>query len=225
MNGTTHDEIRFHLVGDSRFGSGDSCNFTSSITAATYMNALNVFFGRYASYDAGFYPSPNTDLAANTTFTAMRTDGAMACTALMMDKWLAAKSVVYAYEFSDANAPNTATGPVKLQNGGKFPLGAYHVAELQYLFPHTGTVACGLPYAGLSAPQKNLAAAMVTYWTQFATVGNPNPPAASLPIWPRYSAASPNMLSLLGGGPKLLAAASFDAFHKCSALWGPVVSQ
>jgi carboxylesterase type B len=76
------------------------------------------------------------------------------------------------------------------------------------------------PSQGLSAKQKALATAMLTYWATFAKTGDPNPSAGTKPpVWPLYKATSARMLSLVGAVPKIMTAASFDAAHKCSSLW------
>jgi para-nitrobenzyl esterase len=77
---------------------------------------------------------------------------------------------LYAYEFADETAPWFTTLPKP-----NFPTGAFHGAELQYLFNDKQ-----LP--GPSTPaQKQLSATMMSYWTQFAHTGNPNVPG--LPQW------------------------------------------
>ena len=63
-----------------------------------------------------------------------------------------------------------------------FPYGAYHAAELQYLFslpeaPLPGT---------LTPAQQRLAATMQRYWTGFAALGAPSRTGAK-PRWPAYS--------------------------------------
>ena len=74
----------------------------------------------------------------------------------------------YAYEFNDENAP-----PAQSLFGGflNFPLGAYHTAELQYLFDDADFF--GLPEGPLSPTQEQLSDAMISYWTRFAKTGNP----------------------------------------------------
>ena len=78
---------------------------------------------------------------------------------------------VYAYEFADRQAPPQfgITWPI--------PTGAYHTAELLYLFDSPAGPAT------LNAKQQLLAEQMITYWAQFARTGNPN--SAQLPEWPR----------------------------------------
>lgn len=100
------------------------------------------------------------------------TDYAWACTALRSNKALARHTPTYTYEFADTNAPWFAESAEP-----SFPTGAYHAAELQYLFPG------GYGSKPLPAPQRQLADRMISYWTAFAHTGNPN--SFATPYWPK----------------------------------------
>lgn len=119
----------------------------------------------------------------------------------------------YAYEFNDENAP-----PAQSAFGGflTFPLGAYHSAEIQYLF--NGDF-FGLGELPLSPPQEALSATMVGYWTQFAANGNPNFTGA--PNWPTYSSGTDEFQSLVPPTPVTEPTGAFDAAHFC-ALWNAI---
>ena len=60
---------------------------------------------------------------------ASGTDGIFACCARNGDQLLSNFTTTYAYEFNDENAPPQPPPP-----GLSFPLGAFHGAEIQYLF-------------------------------------------------------------------------------------------
>jgi para-nitrobenzyl esterase len=111
----------------------------------------------------------------------------------------------YAYEFNDENAP-PGTVP-----GLSFPLGAYHAAELQYLFVVTGAVFT------LSADQQLLSDAMISYWTQFAKTGNPN--SSNEPAWPAYGASTSadKFQSLVPPTP--MTESTFNDDHQCDSFW------
>lgn len=117
----------------------------------------------------------------------------------------------YAYEFNDENAP-----PAQSLFGGflTFPLGAYHTAELQYLF--NGDF-FGLPEAPLAPDQEKLSAAMIGYWTQFAATGDPN--SAGEPAWPTYTSGTDEFQSLVPPTPVTEPTGSFDKDHFCTLLW------
>jgi len=225
INGSNHDEQRFHLAGNPNpaVGSppGDRCNYKSNITPFSYHAAMQTAFGGQASTVEGQYPAGATDLSANIGFTASQTDRNFACRAWRVSNWIAqAGGTIYAYEFNDPNPPQYMAGPLTLQDNTKFPYGAYHGAELQYVFRIPNTVSCLLPYTPLTAKQKALGSAMVTYWTTFAKTGSPNLTTLPRPtVWPLYKASGGRMLSLLPAAPAAITAASFDSAHKCSSFW------
>ncbi|MET9249988.1 carboxylesterase family protein [Nonomuraea sp. NPDC003709] len=95
---------------------------------------------------------------------------------------LARKTAVYQYEFADSDAPRPAGFPVPRT----FPLGAYHGAELSYLFDGLGAAIDTRPSSG----QRRLADQMIGYWTNFAATGNPNGPG--LPRWKPLTSNSAN---------------------------------
>jgi len=112
----------------------------------------------------------------------------------------------YAYEFNDENAP-----PAQSAFGGvlTFPLGAYHSAELQYLF-----VVGGVP-APFTPAQEQLSDAMISYWTQFAQNLNPN--SFSEPVWSPYSTSTDEFQSLIPPTP--MVESNFDTGHQCDSFW------
>jgi para-nitrobenzyl esterase len=93
---------------------------------------------------------------------------------------LARHAPVYAYEFAD-RAPALP--------GADFDLGAYHTAELPYLFD-----VADLPVR-LTGEQEELSRRMVDFWANFITTKNPNGAAATT-SWPQLPAA----VSLAKGG-------------------------
>ncbi|MDX3003566.1 carboxylesterase family protein [Kribbella solani] len=108
--------------------------------------------------------------SAGEALSAVVTGWAWGCPVLERNRTLAARTPLYAYEFADETAPWFSTLPKP-----NFPTGAFHGAELQYLFNDEQ-----LP--GPSTPaQKKLAATMMSYWAQFAHTGNPNSPGQ--PRW------------------------------------------
>jgi len=117
---------------------------------------------------------------------AIGTDAAFACRGRDAQRLLSQHTSVYAYEFNDPNAPMFLLPPVRAG------WGAYHAAELPYLFAvPTRTGAVRAPF---SADQQRLSAEMVAAWTQFARTGTPNP--AGTTAWPAFSAATEGVWSL-----------------------------
>lgn len=205
ISGTNNDEYRFFVALQY-----DSIG-NPILTPAQYDTAVTALWGPVLKtpvlllYPFDGYPSGGEALGASGT------DGIFSCPARNADRLLSNFVTTYAYEFNDKNAPP----PQSSFNGLlTFPLGAYHTAELQYLF--TGDF-FGLPVAPLSPAQRQLSKAMISYWTQFAKTGDPNSPGE--PVWSPYSAIADKFQSLIPPTP--MVESNFNASHKCSTFWGP----
>jgi para-nitrobenzyl esterase len=199
--GTNHDERRLfvaiaQLVGD-------------SVTAANYESMIESSLGIPATtaaevvarYPLSAYSSPSL------AFAAVGTDDSFACDALTADESLSKYVPTYSYEFNDENAPERYEPPAG------FSYGAAHESEVQYLFDLSDT-----PYPGaLTNQQQSLAAAMRTYWTNFAKDGSPS--SGSLPIWGPFTSASHQTMSLDTPAPQI--ETRFGADHNC-AFWASV---
>jgi para-nitrobenzyl esterase len=200
IEGSNHDEWRL-FVAQAEVATG------RPLTAARYVQAIAATLGVppstaaaiAAAYPLGGFSSPSVALGA------VGTDAIFACNARKAAGLLSQHVPTYQYEFSDPNAPMRFFPPVS------FPTGAYHAAEIQYLFNLNGTP---VPSPGLTADQGRLSQAMVRYWTRFARTGNPN--SSQTPAWPRYD-ASQRFQSLLPPTPS--AATGFGVEHQCS-FWG-----
>jgi para-nitrobenzyl esterase len=195
IEGTNHDEWALFVA------------LTELITghplaAADYVAAIQQTLGvsaLVAQFLAGFYPLTNYGGNPSLALTALGTDAIFACNARAALRSMSGFVPTFQYEFSDENAPPF----FKVS----FPMGAYHAAELQYLFANLdGT---------LTADQRKLSADMVGYWTQFARTGSPNSPAR--PAWPAYMLATEMFQSLVPPSPA--PSSGFAAKHQCS-VWG-----
>jgi para-nitrobenzyl esterase len=175
MTGLTADEQAFflpELQGGPR----------TPLTAAQY----EVFAGSFgkehkeailAAYPLSSYASPSlADIAA--------AEGMKACTARRFDQLWSKYVPVYAYVFDDETAPSYLPK-------ASYPTGAFHTAELLYLFPlfHGGQ---GTPHL-LNEAQEHLSDQLVAWWTNFARTGDPNSGADAKPQWQKYSSASDNV--------------------------------
>jgi para-nitrobenzyl esterase len=199
MQGSNHDEGRlfsalyFDLSG-------------APLTAAEYAPVIDSSFGStigaevVAEYPLTKYPSP--DLA----YAAMFTDWIFACPAEIADQNLAQYVPVFAYEFSDPNAPEIFWPPAS------FPYEAAHASELQYLFNITLA-----PHAPLNAAQRQLSATMVDYWTRFAKDSDPN--QRGVPFWPKYNPTSDERQNLIPGA--VMPEYTFTTYHNCASFWIP----
>jgi para-nitrobenzyl esterase len=203
ISGTNHDEYRLFVA------TGFDLVGKPILTSAEYDTATTALWGPalgppvLASYPFASYPFGGEALGASGT------DGVFSCPARNADQSLSKFVPTYTYEFNDENAP-----PAQALFGGllTFPLGAYHSAELPYLFP--GVDVFGLPVT-LSSQQMQLSDAMVSYWTKFAKTGDPN--SFEEPFWSPYSASSDEFQSLIPPTP--VVESNFNTGHQCSTFW------
>ena len=181
-----------------------------AIGASDYPTEVNALFGPAlgAAVQAS-YPLNATQTPAQTLDNVL-TDAVFTCNARKAAKLISAQGVtVYAYEFSDANAPMVFVLPPRPEG-----YGAYHAAEIQYIFPKNQTIYFGAPF---TTAQTDLSAKMVGFWATFAKTGTPNA-AGTAAAWPAYSSANDTYLSL---APSAIATTTqIAAAHQCS-FWTP----
>ncbi|ATL26037.1 carboxylesterase/lipase family protein [Streptomyces formicae] len=207
LNGANSDEGR--LFAFSQFdGRG------TPLTAERYGPALTEAYGPelggrvLKEYPLRAHASPTLAYAAAVG------DRMFACTALRMNKALAGRGPVYAYEFADRTSPPFASLR-KLDTD--FDFGATHVNEVQYLFKHFGLV------SPLNAEQRALSRQMVRYWGSFVRDGVPR--AHGAPTAPDQRTRPGRVLSLRtasAGGTVISATAHGE--HRCD-LWDAVPSE
>jgi para-nitrobenzyl esterase len=175
------------------------------ITADNYqarVTALTAATGKTFAQVEAQYPLASFATPAE-AYDAIATDFVFACTGRLAEQLRSANgAAVYAYEFNDSNAPMLYLPPATRPRWG-----AYHAAEIQYLFP---TTRAGVTY---TADQEALKTQMVSYWTQFAKNGNPN---GTGPTWTQYSVANDTHMSLEPGTSRSIT--DFAARHHC-AFW------
>ncbi|MBE1612419.1 carboxylesterase/lipase family protein [Actinopolymorpha pittospori] len=145
----------------------------SPMSIERFRGLLASTFGAAAERIAARYPvaEHGTPVLA---WGAVVTDHYFACPALSTQQLVGRRERVFGYEFADRNAPNLGVGAPP-----EFPLGAYHSAELSYLFDFGPSQ--------LTRAQRRLSDTMIGYWTAFARRGDPNGPGR-----PRWSASGPD---------------------------------
>ncbi|WP_371530433.1 carboxylesterase family protein [Streptomyces sp. NBC_01283] len=201
LNGANSDEGRLFAYGQFD-GQG------KPLTEAQYPGALTRTYGAELGAKA-LKRYPLSGHASPThAYAATQGDQMFACSALRMDRSLAGRGPVYAYEFADRTSPPFAS----IRDAGKtFDFGATHVNEVQYLFKHFGLA------SPLNAEQRILARQMVQYWGSFIHGGAPR--AEGQPAAPDQRTRPGQVLSLRtasAGGNELSTAVARE--HRCD-LW------
>ena len=204
IEGSNHDEWRLFVALQQELVSGPltPAQYPGAIAATLRIplaqaNAIATFV-----YPLTAYPNPSIALGA------VGTDAVFACNARTAAGLISQFAPTFAYEFNDPDAPQRFLPPVS------FAYGAYHAAELQYLFELSSPV----PSPGFTPDQQALADTMVEYWTNFAKRGDPN--SHLEPAWPGYDTATDQHQSLVPAAVAPIT--TFGADHKCP-FWVPLL--
>jgi para-nitrobenzyl esterase len=175
-------------------------NVQFPITVDEYQKLVGAQFGSFApavlnEYPLSGYSDPFLAYAdENNDFSAL------GCPVTPLSQMFAAVTRTFRYEFDDRAAPSEGGNPTDRT------LGAYHGAELLYLFTVSD--------ASKSLAQQQLSDQMRQYWANFVKAGNPN--ENGLVLWPTYDAGAHELLSLRPDGST--AVDNFDVDHHC-AFW------
>lgn len=170
------------------------------LNAVTYPVVLSQMYGPDAVRVQAQYPGAAYGEDYRLALGAVLTDSAFACPTWALHRSLSASTRTYAYEFADRTAPNVyAITP-------DFPLGAYHAAEIPYLFP--------IGIVTLNPAQRRLSDQLLSYWTRFAADGHPH--GHGTPHWRQFSPTDPTILTMDLG--RTANGYGFDARHRC-AFW------
>ncbi|WP_410814749.1 carboxylesterase/lipase family protein [Micromonospora sp. 067-2] len=149
------------------------------LTDEQYREQVRTAFGDGADEVLARYPRDDAHHASE-TLAAVLTDRDYAEPVYSAALAFARRVPTYAYEFADTDAPFFSDGPEPT-----FPTGAYHCAELPYLFT--------VDYAEALTPgQRRLSDEMVRAWSDFARSGRVD--------WPRLRSDSPYVRVFSGDG-------------------------
>jgi para-nitrobenzyl esterase len=201
MQGATADEALYYVV---PFFDGAG----KPVTAAQYPSLLRAFFGDSAGKVEEKYPLSAYRTPALAFSRAIGDSGAVyasrigACNTLLGNRMLAAKVPLYAFEFSDPDAPFPAP-MFPFANGGI--TGPGHTSELTYLWDND---------LALTSAQRRLSDIMIGYWSNFVASGDPNGPG--LAPWPSFTPRRAAVQELANGSAS--SSLGYSADHNC-AFW------
>jgi para-nitrobenzyl esterase len=190
LTGTNTDESTIFVYGET-----DAIG--RPLTAEGYEAEVREMFGAdadavLARYPVDAYPHPGSALSA------VQTDMGFACGQRRWNRAISSRTSTYVYEFADPNVP------MELSVQPSFPLGAFHFAELFYLWGVFN------PVGPLSPEQDRLAARMIGYWSAFAHGGEPG--VQDGVRFPRHTGSEP-VLRLHPDGDSV--DRTFGARHQC----------
>jgi para-nitrobenzyl esterase len=205
MIGTTHDEGRF-FIGLLH------ATLQKEMTATEYEQTLQAVAGTAAPFVLATYPLSrykSPDLAVST----LLTDNLFSCPTYTAAKYLSDRVPTFVYEFSDPDALTAYRDPY-------MSLGAYHAADLAYVF----RTAEG--EAQLNAAQLAMSEQMLVYWKRFVATGDPGPAPGEVPAvpkWPRFNRSFSQVQSFEPIGIRTLPLAGFSLGHHCP-LWSTLLA-
>lgn len=194
----TQDPAVLQAAGFAAYGTVNPANYEALVDTllTPFAYTLN---GRSVTDIAADYLGEKGEVYA--AFNSLHTDWRFACTASLTADRLVSTRDVYAYHFTDQDAPNLFAPNFPIG----FASGASHAAEIPYVLSDG---------SGIAEGSKDLSEAMIDYWASFAKTGNPNPNNSNLVLWPSYAAQGDNMLEL---NPELATTSrtAFNSTHNC----------
>jgi para-nitrobenzyl esterase len=211
IDGSNHDEYRLFVSENDLFNA--LAGHPGGYTPADYVSMVEGLAGSFAPQVFAEYPLSNY-ASPNYAISALATDYAFSCGALLLDALMSQYTSVYAYEFNDINPPNIFLPPDPYMPS----IGDSHAIELPYLFPTYRNETLDLGPAAFTTPQQYLGAGMRAMWTSLARYGRPLNPRGG--YWEKYSAAAHAFASFVA--PSNGTETNFYSFHKCG-FWGPAL--
>jgi para-nitrobenzyl esterase len=206
INGSNHDEGTLFVA----FGQPLSAeNYPAAIASFAHPPATGAPSSSpdsdgqkvVAEYPLERYGSASEGLAA------VLGDAIFSCSIQKTNQLLSAFVPAYEYEFNDRNAPST------LIAHPPFSLGAYHTAEIPYIFQTYFPARTRADQLILSAAQTRLSDEMAGYWSSFIKTEKPDGVAQA---WSPEKRGEMRILSLAPGGIRY--ESDFLRIHHC-ALW------
>ncbi|PYP76909.1 MAG: hypothetical protein DMD35_16990 [Gemmatimonadetes bacterium] len=147
-------------------------------TAEQFKQQLTQRYGERAARILAAYPASTDAEAKRAQIESGRDAGVAGVEQLLIERAKTSRTPAFGYYFDHA-----IPWPDKPQ------FGAFHTSEVPYVF---GTLdKLQRPWTDVD---RKLSATMMTYWTNFATSGDPN--GFGVPTWPRFSAERPTLLRI-----------------------------
>jgi para-nitrobenzyl esterase len=147
-------------------------------TAEQFRQQATQRWGERASQFLAAYPSATDEQARRAQVESGRDAGIAGVLRLLAERASSSRTPAYGYYFDHA---------IPWPERPEF--GAFHTSEVPYVF---GTLD-KLKRPWTDADRK-LSETMMTYWTNFATTGDPNGPG--VPLWPAFTATQPVLLRI-----------------------------
>ncbi|MCK0163952.1 carboxylesterase family protein [Marinobacter sp. S6332] len=177
LEGSNRDEWRLFVAAEQLVSGRAPLEQLLAGSSSAYRQELIRRYGSVTEANADavvdLYPLSEYE-NADAAVSAVGTDAIFACPGFGNIASAAQHVPVYAYEFTDRNAPL----PSPLFATAQPELGAAHATEIPYVFAS---------YAALdnefSEDSATLADTMVRYWASFARTGDPTPSDGTLPAW------------------------------------------
>ncbi|MFB9909474.1 carboxylesterase/lipase family protein [Allokutzneria oryzae] len=171
------------------------------VTAQRYPELVAEAFGGQADKILARYPL--SDYASpSLAWSAVLTDRMWAKGTFEQARLFAGKAPTFVYEFADRNAPMYLPLP------RSFPPGAFHAADVPYLFRDADFD------RRITPEQRTLSSDMMRYWANFARSADPN--GTRLPSWPSF--APGDFVQSLAPGENGIRPVDYAAEHKL-AFW------
>ncbi|WP_229074481.1 carboxylesterase/lipase family protein [Actinoplanes sp. DH11] len=191
LHGINRDEQRLQVWGY------ETAKYGGPVPAEQYPAEVRQVFGADTARVLRHYPLHRHDSASH-ALAALLTDAQHAASTVETSRQLSRRVPTFTYEFADDDAPWFS------DFAKPYPMGAYHAAELPYLFDVRNT-------EPLTAAQQQLARRMVGYWAAFARTGVPAAPGS-----PPWRGTTPGRLSIqaLDVGGSGIGPTDFTARHR-----------